>query len=921
MSRRVRWVRWVLVVGLLLEWLVPFAGDGGTTVRAAPPAPVLTHHYDNARTGANLTESVLTTTNVNRNTFGKRYTLPLNGNMFAQPLYVPGLTVGGQTRNVVFAATMHNSIYAYDAESGSQTPLWKTTLADDVPIPMPNAHCCGNLGPPALQPFTDIRVEMGILSTPAIDLATNSIYVVAMSQTGAGCGPNQSNAGCAYRHRIHVLSLATGLATKAPVTITGDVAGCAPQQATTPGRVLFESRIQTQRPALTLANGKLYIAFGSYKDDNPYHGWVMAYNKDTLAQGAVFNTTPNADCYAYPEAPPGTPPRYVYLAGGGFWGSGQGPAVDPVTGNLVLTDGNGEYRPEFRTSGGGNTLDCAPVVNGECLTKGELSDSVLKFDPNLNLIGRFTPYDNETYGDVQACNGADYESGYNCYDLDLGSVNGLFIPGTNLLLATGKIGQFYLIDKTTNFGGRGTGSNNQIVQNVKAFSGTQPYCNSDQYNRFVEGCRGRIYGAPVYWNGPGGPYVYIWPRYDAVKQFQLLPDATHGYKFDTKPDTETPTGPDNFIPYAKPFKQRQWLCCAPFVPDSEYVAELAGAFLSLSANGNQAGSGILWAAVPRAVEGKSDREILHAFDAQDVTRLLWTSDQVPVRDKIGNVAKFQPPLVAGGRVYAASFCRRPVHQQGNYAYDCTAQTPPNGDTDNLNRLHVFGLLPTATATGFPALVAAGDARAVTITVRNTDGTVATDYTGTIRLTSSDPAALLPPPHTYTAGDMGQFSFVVRFRTPGTHSITATDVNANVASGTQAGIKVFGATALSPANGGTGGGGTAQITGVNFAAPATVSFGDTPAQVTGVGPDGTAITVVPPLHAPGTVDVTITINGSTFRLIQAYTYGVINPAPVPTRIAPPTVAAGMPVPMPQQPGRATAPTPGGGATPNPAPIRR
>src|SRR6266700_3615259 len=271
-----------------------------------PQIDVVTQHNDNGRTGANLHETVLNTNNVNPQHFGKLFSYPVQGHVYAQPLYASNVTIPNKgIRNVVYIATMHNTVYAFDAEDRNQTatPFWQKQLEDSIPLPDPN------IGFPN---YRDILREVGILSTPVISRAhaPNAIYVVTASKDPHGNGPG------AFSHHLHALDLTTGTDIRPPVQIQATIAG-------SNGQITFTSNWQNQRPALLHANDTIYIAFASYGDQGPYHGWLLAYSASTLMQISKFNTT---------------------LTGGkaGIWQAGQGPAADDA-GNLYCFIGNGSF--------------------------------------------------------------------------------------------------------------------------------------------------------------------------------------------------------------------------------------------------------------------------------------------------------------------------------------------------------------------------------------------------------------------------------------------------------------------------------------------------------------------------------------------------------------------------------------------------
>jgi outer membrane protein assembly factor BamB len=267
---------------------------------------IFTQHNDNRRSGANLNEALLKPSNVNVSAFGKLFELPVVGSTYAQPLFVPNVTVRGRQHNVLYVATMHNEVYAFDAENGAR--LWQRQLGKSVMLPN------GEIGPGG---YKDMEWEVGILSTPVIDTDRHAMYVVATSQpSGAG----------SIMHQLFMLDLATGNDLKPARTIGASA-----------GRAAFVSHKQDQRSALLLSDSRVYVTFASYGDAGPYHGWVLGFEADTLAPAGTFCSTPQ------PNSDNGE---------GGIWMAGQGPAADEQ-GNLYLMTGNGDFNPAS-----GNFGDC-----------------------------------------------------------------------------------------------------------------------------------------------------------------------------------------------------------------------------------------------------------------------------------------------------------------------------------------------------------------------------------------------------------------------------------------------------------------------------------------------------------------------------------------------------------------------------------
>jgi fibronectin type 3 domain-containing protein len=303
---------------------------------------MFTYHNDNMRTGQNLSEGVLSPANVNSSSFGKLFSLPLDGVAYASPLYVMGLSIPGQgTHNVVYVATEHDSVYAYDADGGSTTPLWKKSFIDPAngitTVPAGDTgECC------------DIAPEIGITSTPVIDKNTNTIYVVAKTKEVVS-GTTK------YAQRLHALDLATGNEKfGGPVVIQASVPGTG--AGSTNGQLPFDSLRENQRTGLLLLNGVLYFGFASHGDNQPYHGWIFGYNASTLQRTLAFCLTPNTE-------------------GAGVWMSGGGIASDS-TGSLYYITGDGEFDGN---SGGSNWGDSYIKMT----TAGVVTDYFTPFNQDL----------------------------------------------------------------------------------------------------------------------------------------------------------------------------------------------------------------------------------------------------------------------------------------------------------------------------------------------------------------------------------------------------------------------------------------------------------------------------------------------------------------------------------------------------------
>ncbi len=298
------------------------------SVAAMAQVNVYTRSYDNGRSGANLQETILTPANVNSTNFGKLFTFHTDGEIYAQPLYVSNLAIAGGTHNVVFVASMLNTIYALDADTGTQ--LWSQNFGS--PINPQNVQNQQNIS---------YATGLGILGTPVIDPTTNIMYFVSGSQPASGAAQ--------YSFNLNAIEIATGLPVSgSPVTIAATYSTA---DLTTP--LVFSAQTQNPRPGLALANGNVYIAFASHNDIAPYNGWVLAYNTSTLAQTAVYSDTTTGTL-------------------GGIWNSGQAPTID-AAGNLYISTGNGSF---------------GTTVNNLVQT----GNSFIKLSPTLQLLDYFTPY-------------------------------------------------------------------------------------------------------------------------------------------------------------------------------------------------------------------------------------------------------------------------------------------------------------------------------------------------------------------------------------------------------------------------------------------------------------------------------------------------------------------------------------------------
>lgn len=496
---------------------------GGPTPGSGTSVSILTQHYDVARTGANVSETVLTPANVNSNQFGKLFSFPVDGQMYAQPLYVPGVSIPGKgTRNVVYAATEHDTVYAFDADGATSTPLWQHSFID------PGAGITTVSDDDFPQPYEDIAPEIGITSTPVIDPSSGTLYVVAKTKENGN-----------FFQRLHALDIASG-AEKfgGPVTIQASVAGAGVRNDGN-GNVVFDPLINLQRSGLLLEGGTVYAAFASHGDFDPFNGWILGYDAHTLKQ--VIAYAPDADG-----------------SGGSVWQSGGGPAAD-AAGNIYVAVANGD----FDVPGGGR----------------DYGDSALKLQPaggTFNIVDYFTPFDQQTLADL---------------DHDLGSGGVVLLPDqpgnpSHLLLTSNKEGKLYVINRDS-MGHFNAASDDQIPQTIQLAAG--------------------IFSTPAVWQNK----VYVSAVHDSLKCYTV--NAGH----------------------------------FTLASDTGQVLGYPGSTPVVSANGSS--NGIVWTL--QVDHQLSDAAVLHAYDANDLSRELYNSMQAGDRDMAGASVKFTVPVVANGKVY------------------------------------------------------------------------------------------------------------------------------------------------------------------------------------------------------------------------------------------------------------------------------
>jgi hypothetical protein len=492
---------------------------------------VATYHNDIARTGQNTQETILTLSNVKASGFGKLFTMGVDGAIDAEPLYLSGVSMPGKgTRNVLYAVTENDSVYAFDADGGGL--LWRKSLLDSGETPSDDQGC------------SQISPQIGITSTPVIDRNSGpngTIYVVAMSK----------NSSSKYYQRIHALDVTTGeeefggpVAVKAKYRGTGDNSHG--------GYVIFDPGQYAERQGLLLLNHVVYTGWTSHCDSRPYTGWLIGYDENTLAQSSVLNLTPNGN-------------------EGSIWQSGAGIASDGSS--LYFLDANG-------------TFDTA--LNAKGFPKQEdYGNGFLKVSTTNNKLSVSDYF--EMYNTVQE----------SAADLDLGSGGALVLPPMKdsrghtryLALGAGKDSNIYIVDRA-NMGKFNPRNDKAVYQEIDGVLG------------------GGVWSMPAFYGGN----VYYGPVNGNLLQFK--------------------------------FSQAK-LSRSPI---SKSVASFTfpGSTPSVSANGSQ--NGIVW-----AIEHSDPIDVLHAYDASNLAKELYNSNQASHgRDQFGQASHFGTPLIVNGKVYVGT---------------------------------------------------------------------------------------------------------------------------------------------------------------------------------------------------------------------------------------------------------------------------
>ena len=427
---------------------------------------MLTQHNDTKRTGANLEETVLNTVNVRHPSFGLVNQYKVTGQVYAQPLLGPSV---GNIDNVLYVATMHNMVYAFNANPPFNT-VWQTVAPLMPPIPLPDDE----IGP---EGYRDILGEVGILSTPVASLTHNALFLVLTTKRGNH-----------YFHFLYALDLTTGEPKpNFPVDIAAQVSlWIAANRPKWKQKIEFDSRRLLQRAALLDRDKeRVYVAFAAYGDRTPYNGWVLGFNKLDGTLEAVLNTTPGG-------------------SSGGIWQAGQGLAlsggVEIGRGDMFAITGNGSF----------------DGYTGLRSDDPHLGDCFLKLDPLLSPVGYFSPFNNQQLDKV---------------DEDLGSAGPMLIPinstpDNDLLLGGGKEGRLYLLDPNSNLGlgNFNPQSDSNALQDFRATfiptsQGEYPHQPGDKNEFTGKDYTYHIHGSPVFWRNNFEALIYLWGENDFLRAY------------------------------------------------------------------------------------------------------------------------------------------------------------------------------------------------------------------------------------------------------------------------------------------------------------------------------------------------------------------------------------------------------------------
>jgi outer membrane protein assembly factor BamB len=568
---------------------------------------VLTRSYDNARTGACLSETVLTPAAIAQKGLRRvrSFVIDDDPRIEAQPLYVPHIRMpDGNKHDVLFVASMGNHVWAFDVHGSG---VWKTPLLG-TPFKPPETQKAGKHRSTTID-SAGINIHWGILSTPVIDLDTHRMYLVNWMMQ-----PNGKHG--LFAHRID-LSRMQEIGTPEPIQASlTDATGAVVTNAL--GKPVVLQPDQKQRAALLLvplrgANKTLFIATTGGEHPGSPHGWMVAFDVDTFKQTAAWVSTPSS-------------------FGGGMWQASQGPSADE-NGNVYAITANGGYitdhKDHIRDFNG--TTDFAETVVRLKYTKTAAGAT-------LTLDDWFIPFRDS---DRNTVNGYDYR------DQDLGSAAPVLPPGTDLVLASGKDGILYVLDRH-NLGKK--------VADMSVLKSPPIYVTFNGVGLpttgnidFPLGGAGRpnkthhLHGSPAFWQGSNGPMIFTWGENESLRAWKL----------------DTQTGAVTFV------ARGAEVASAAIAAKPTGVGGMPGGMLAVSSNGQQAGTGVVWALAP--LDGDANRDVVQgiarAYDAVDLDanpidpqtprlKLLWDSNDAGITF---NHSKFCTPVIADGRLFVPTY--------------------------------------------------------------------------------------------------------------------------------------------------------------------------------------------------------------------------------------------------------------------------
>jgi hypothetical protein len=815
------------VIFLVLAGLLVSEGFGQVSI--------LTQHNDTSRTGQNLQETVLNTSNVNVANFGKLFSLPVSGNTFAQPLYVPALTIGGAKHNVVYVATAENNVYAFDADSGNTTPLWTVNLG----TPVPSQDIC-ETDPPEC-PYTDVIPVIGILATPVIDPVSGTIYVVA----------NTKDSGGNYHFKLHALSLTTGaekFSGPTEITATG-----------------FTQLTELCRPGILLVNGTVYIGFGSVGDFPTWHGYVMGYNAATLQQLAVYDSTP----------------QHNDVGGAGIWQTGNG-LVSDASGEIYAITSNGNF--DLNTGGedygsayvklSGSTLAVLDyfvpynqamlnpeednvdlgsggplLIPNTTLLVGGGKDAVLRVVDTTNM-GKYNPEQNSNHQNILgATNPPIFGSPVYWDSPNLGPLvymwgQGDYAKAWGYNAGTTLLSTTPVMESTL----KGTsGWNDQAALSISANGSTAG--------------TGILWGSmPLSGVSNPGPVPGVLYALDATNLNSVLWSS----QLDSARDAV-----GNYAKFVPP----------TVVNGKVYLATFSGQLVVYGLNpppSNQISFVQVNAATPQSAVSSVTVPFKMAQSAGDLNVVVvgWndtTTTAQSVSDNLGNPYVLAAGPVKGTGLTQSIYYAKDILSGSNSVIVTFSKAASFPD---VRVLEYYGSDPAnpldvvASASGNSASANSGSA--TTNFANELIFGADTVATGTLAPGSNFTLRILTSPDSDLAEDrsvttIGTYNATATLTSSGPWVMQMVALKASVSGSSAPTI-----TSISPNSGSVNGGTAVTITGTNFVAGATVTLGGTPATNV-VVVSGTSITATTPAHAAGAVNVVVTDSGGSGTLTNGFTY--------------------------------------------------